>query len=180
MRPTPIFRDRRDAGRMLGATLRAYAGHGDLVVLGLPRGGVPVADEVAKSLGVPLDIFTVGIFDEREQLLRGDRPAVDVAGSVVIVVDDGMATGATMREAVVNLRARHAREIITAVPVASAEACAALSTVADRCVCLAKPVPFVAIGLWYWAFPQVEDADVRDILLRANAGLPEASTTAIY
>jgi len=186
---------------------------------------VPVADEVARALGAPLDVFTVlklGVPGDpevamgaiatdgtcvldgmtialagvtpaeveatrqraaaelvrREQLFRGARPPVDVSGSVVIVVDDGMATGATMRAAVLALRQRDAREIIVAVPVGSTEACSALAAIADDCVCLATPLPFVGVGLWYGDFSQTDDAEVRDILEAASELLPEAAAGA--
>lgn len=214
------FRDRADAGQQLGVALRSYAGQPGVVVLGLPRGGVPIADAVARALGAPLDVFTVRklgvpgqpelamgaiatggafVLDEdtiamaqvtpamvdavardeerelhrREELFRGIRPPVEVAGSTVIVVDDGMATGATMRAAVAALRRLRAREIIVAAPVASREACAALIRAADRCVCLSTPEPLSSIGQWYEDFTQVEDDEVRAVLASASAVLPE-------
>lgn len=215
-----IFRNRHDAGRQLAERLVEYAGRPGVVVLGLPRGGVPVAYEVAHILGVPLDVFVVrklgtpgheelamgaiasggvcvintplirqlGIskdavervqaseqveLERRERAYRGDRPPVDAHGSTVLVVDDGLATGATMLAAVEALRAQHATRIIVAAPVASREACASLGQVADRCVCLSMPADFYGVGAWYEDFSQTSDDVVRNLLDRAALLLPE-------
>lgn len=217
-----IFLDRRDAGRELAGQLLAYEGRPGVIVLGLPRGGVPVAYEVAHALGVPLDVFVVrklgipghdelamgaiasgdvcvlnkplirqlGIGDDalervkaheqtelarREFAYRGDRPPVDAHGSIVLLVDDGLATGATMLAAVTALRAQHATRIIVAVPVASREACAELGKAADRCVCLSTPADFYGVGAWYEDFSQTSDDVVRDLLSQAALLLPEDS-----
>lgn len=215
-----LFRDRREAGKRLARSLESYAGKAGLLVLGLPRGGVPVAYEVAHALGAPLDVFTVrklgapghaelaigaiasggvcvlnedyiaqlGIppgvvreirameqreLDRREQLFRGDRPPLDVHGSTVIIVDDGLATGATMRAAVAALRAQHPAHIVVAVPVASVQACALIRGVADACVCAATPPYFPGVGAFYTDFTQTEDGEVRMLLDDAQSHLPE-------
>jgi predicted phosphoribosyltransferase len=212
----PRFQDRRDAGRRLGERLGGYAGRADLLVLGLPRGGVPVAFEVAKSLPAPLDVFVVrklgvpgheelamgaiasggvrvinedvisatGIGDEQLELVaaretatleeqerdyRGQRPPLDPRGRVGILVDDGLATGATMRAAVEALRDRGAGGIVVAVPTAPVETCAALSREVDDVVCAFTPDPFMAVGLWYRDFAPVSDDEVRDLLAAAAA-----------
>ena len=220
MRPTYLFRDRGDGGRALAEALSEHKGRAGVLILGLPRGGIPVAFEVAHALGAPLDVFTVrklrvpeledvamgaiatggaSVLDdlviatrrvtrqeletvrlnetrelERQELeLRGDRPPVDVAGSVVIIVDDGMATGMTMRAAVMALRTLKPLEIVAAVPVASDEACATVSANADRCLCLHTPRPFFNVGRWYREFPAIENAEARALLDEALARLPE-------
>lgn len=208
------FSDRRQAGRELATTLEALAGRDDLVVLALPRGGVPVAFEVALALGAPLDVFTVRklgapgneeyaigaiasggvcVVDEtavsalgvsraaldaliaretrelerREQLYRGGRPFPAVAGHTVIVVDDGLATGTTMRSAVAALKEMRPARIIVAVPVAASGACAAVRQAGAGCVCIATPEPFYGVGLWYEDFAQTSDAEVLELLRRA-------------
>ena len=208
------FRDRREAGVRLAARLAAYAGQPDVVVLALPRGGVPVASEVARALGAPLDVFLVrklgvpfhrelamgaiasggvrvlntaildafGIPTEavdavareeeaelarREREYRGDRAAPDVRGKVVILVDDGLATGATMRAAATALRRLGPARIVVAVPTASAEACADLTDTADEVVCAETPEPFLAVGAWYDDFSETTDDDVRRLLAQA-------------
>src|SRR5438445_1082003 len=190
-----FFRDRREAGRLLATKLAAYANRPDVIVLALPRGGVPVAYEVARALNAPLDIFLVRklgvpgyeelamgaiatggvrvlndqlvgglhipdyVVDEvaaseqrelmrRERLYRGDRPAPDVRGRTVILVDDGLATGSTMRAAVAALRQQHPARIVVAVPVGSVETCAELQDEADEAICAVTPEPFRAAGLW--------------------------------
>ena len=192
----------------------SYAGRPDVVVLGLPRGGVPVASEVARALGAPLDVFLVrklgvpferelamgaiatggvrvlntGIVDalsippqaidaaareaeadlaRREREYRGDRPAPDVRGKVVILVDDGLATGATMRAAVTALRRLAPSRIVTAVPTAAPEACADMIEAADEVVCAETPEPFLAVGEWYDDFSETTDDDVRRLLADA-------------
>lgn len=209
------FRDRREAGRRLAAQLREYAHRPDVIVLALPRGGVPVGYEVAKALGASLDVFVVRklglpghdelamgalasggvrILDEglvraarvseddiqrvtameqaelerREAKYRGNRPVPDVRGKTVILVDDGLATGATMRAAVAALRQEGPARIVVAVPVAAPETCDAFRDVADEIVCAVTPEPFHAVGLWYDDFSQTTDDEVRALLDRAR------------
>jgi predicted phosphoribosyltransferase len=213
-----LFRDRYDAGRRLAALLSAYAAREDVIVLALPRGGVPVAYEVARALGAPLDVFLVrklGVPDHeelamgaiasggvrvlnevviategvtqaqleaetarqwqelwrRERLYRGDRPPQDVDGRSVIVVDDGIATGSTMRAAVLALRALGPARIVVAVPVASERTCEELGAVADVVVCALTPEQFYAVGRWYVDFAQTTDAELRWLLDAAHAAL---------
>jgi predicted phosphoribosyltransferase len=219
-----VFADRVDAGRRLADRLGDFAG-ADTVVLGLPRGGVPVAAEVAAALGGALDVLVVGkigvpgheelalaaVADDgqvalnpgvmaavgmtdadvevlaerhaaalarRAEQLRGPAPAVPIGGRTVIVVDDGMATGATMRVAVDVVRRAAPKELVVAVPVASPEACAAVAETADRVVCLTAPAHFRAVGTWYDNFSQVPDATVRDILADARSHGAGRSTRA--
>jgi predicted phosphoribosyltransferase len=199
--------------------LGKYAGRTDVVVLALPRGGVPVGAEVARHLGVPLDVFIVrklGVpgYEElamgalasggvrvmnaevvgelaiperaidavvateadelarREQAYRGGRPPLDVAGRTVILVDDGLATGSTMRAAVEGLRQRGPSRVVVAVPVAATSTCEALADEVDEIVCAQTPEPFLAVGLWYADFSQTTDEEVRAELERAAAGFP--------
>ena len=210
------FRDRRDAGRVLAGLLDEYRGRSDVIVLGLPRGGVPVAYEVATALGAPLDVFVVrklggpgreelamgaiasggvtvinddvarglGISPEvigqvaeregrellrREQAYREGRPFPEVTGKVVIVVDDGLATGSSMRAAVEALRRLRPAAIVVAVPAAPESTCRELNALADKVVCATTPSPFFAVGESYWDFTQTTDEEVRD-LLRAAPG----------
>lgn len=209
------FRDRADAGRQLAQRLQHYANRPDVLVLGLPRGGVPVAYEVARALNAPLDVFVVrklGVPDQpelamgavasggvrvlnedvvtalkmprqvieavaaeeqrelerRERLYRGDRPPLDVRGRTVILVDDGLATGSTMRAAVAALRRLQPARIVVAVPVASPSVCESFRDIVDEIVCLLTPEPFYAVGLWYQDFSQTTDEQVRDLLQRAQ------------
>ncbi len=209
------FRDRREAGRFLAARLASYAGRPDVLVLALPRGGVPVAYEVASALGAPLDVFVVrklGVpgheelamgavasggtsvlndqviraldipdrlidaivakeqqeLARRERLYRGDRPPPDVRGRTVILVDDGLATGATMYAAIKALRQQGPSRIVVAVPTASLETCEALKEEVDDVICAVTPEPFYAVGLWYEDFSQTTDEEVRNLL--ASAG----------
>jgi putative phosphoribosyl transferase len=209
------FRDRRDAGRVLAQRLSQYAGQPDVRVLALPRGGVPVAYEVAEALGAPLDVFLVRklgmpgheelamgaiatggvrvLNDEvvfgnqipphvieqvasreeqelvrREHEYRGERPAPDVRDQIAILVDDGLATGATMRAAVAALRQQQAKRIVVAVPVAAASVCDEFRTEVDEIVCAATPEPFFAVGLWYEDFSQTTDDEVRDLLMKVK------------
>jgi predicted phosphoribosyltransferase len=216
------FRDRHEAGRLLAERLDAYAGRADVLVLALPRGGVPVGYEVARALEAPLDVFLVrklgvpgheelamgavstggvrvlnedivsalripdGAIEEttarereelarRERLYRGDRPARDVRGRTVILVDDGLATGATMHAAIAALRRREPARIVVAVPTASADTCHALRAEVDDVVCAITPEPFHAVGLWYDDFSPTTDDEVRDLLARAAARVGHAA-----
>ena len=208
-----LFRDRREAGRLLAAKLTAYANRPDVIVLALPRGGVPVADEVARALGAPLDVFVVrklgvpgseelamgavatgdvrvlndqlvnrlGIPDHlidavavregqelarRERLYRGGRPPLDVRDRTVILVDDGLATGATMHAAIAALRQLHPARIVVAVPTASPETCEEMRAEVDDVICAITPEPFQAVGRWYQDFAQTTDEEVQDLLTR--------------
>jgi predicted phosphoribosyltransferase len=209
------FRNRTDAGRQLAEKLAAYANRPDVLVLALPRGGVPVGFEVARELGAPLDVFLVrklgvpgyeelamgavatggvrvlndeivrglGISEHeidaaaarelqelarRQRLYRGDRPLPDVAGRTVILVDDGLATGATMRAAIQALRQQQPARIVVAVPTASPDTCEALKAEADDVVCAMTPEPFLAVGHWYEDFTQTTDDEVRELLARGG------------
>jgi len=211
-----LFRDRFDAGRQLAALLRRYAGREDVVVLALPRGGVPVGYEVARALGAPLDVFLVrklgvpgheelamgalasgevrvlndqvvselGISQEeidrviakeqrelerRERAFRDDRPSPDVRDQIVILVDDGLATGSTMRAALAALRHHQPRWLVVAVPVGAPDICRDLQAVADEVVCARQPEPFFAVGVWYDDFTQTTDEEVRDLLWQSAA-----------
>ncbi len=210
MRPQR-FRNRPEAGRQLAEKLAAYANRPDVLVLALPRGGVPVSWEVARSLGAPLDVFLVrklGVpgYEElamgavatggvrvlneeivralgiskheidaavarelqelarRERLYRGDRPPPEVGGRTVILVDDGLATGATMRAAIRALRQRRPARILVAVPTASLDTCDALKAEAEDVICAMTPEPFFAVGHWYEDFTQTTDDEVRELL----------------
>jgi putative phosphoribosyl transferase len=211
-----IFRDRREGGKALAELLLKYAGRDDAIVLALPRGGVPVGDEVAKRLGVPFDIFIVRklgvpgqpelplgaiasggvrVLDQdvvraleiplstieavakrelqelgrREHLYRGERPEPELARKTVILVDDGLATGSSMRSAVSAVRQQRPARIVVAVPVAARQTCEALQEVADEVVCAATPAPFFAVGQWYDVFDQTSDDEVRELLEYAHA-----------
>ena len=208
---TTLFRDRREAGRRLAERLRPIAATTDLVVLGLPRGGIPVAFEVASAFDAPLDVCVVrklgvpgheevamgaiasgGVqmldarliralqipryevertlareqleLDRRERAYRSGRSTMEVRGRTVILVDDGLATGASMSAAVTALRRRDPRAIVVAAPVAARSACAALGRVADACICVAIPEPFYGVGQWYSDFEQTTDEQVRELL----------------
>ena len=208
------FRDRREAGRVLAGHLSAYANRSDTVVLALPRGGVPVAYEVAQALPAPLDIFlvrklgvpgheelamgaiasggvrvmndeiiaTLGLREEditrvaareateiarRERAYRGDDPPQPVRDRTVILVDDGLATGATMRAAAQAIRAQGPAKLVVAVPVAASSTCDAFRAEVDEIVCAATPEPFYGVGLWYQDFSQTTDDEVRTLLRRA-------------
>ena len=211
------FVNRREAGEELATKLAAYANRPDVLVLALPRGGVPVGFAVARALNVPLDVFLVrklgvpgheelamgavasgGVrvlnpdvvemlripaaiidtvasrelqeIERRERRYRARRPAVEVQGRTLILVDDGLATGATMRAAVTALRQRRPARVIVAVPTAAPETCADLRTEVDEVVCARTPEPFYAVGLWYDDFTQVSDDEVRDLLAAAARG----------
>ena len=212
--PVP-FRNRGDAGQQLAAHLTAYRDRDDVLVLGLPRGGIPVAAEVAAALHAPLDAFLVrklgvpgheelamgavasgglrvlneetvrdlGIpaaaidaveaaerreLARRERLYRGSQAPPDVAGKTVILVDDGLATGSTLRAGALALRAGNPARLVGAVPVASRSVCEGMRSVVDEMVCAETPEPFYAVGLWYDDFGQTTDEEVRDHLARAQ------------
>ncbi|HEV7591217.1 MAG TPA: phosphoribosyltransferase [Longimicrobium sp.] len=209
------FRDRIHAGRRLAAELAPYATRPNLLVLALPRGGVPVGFEVAEALGAPLDVFLVrklgvpgheeyamgaiasgGIrvlnpevvamlripasaieavaereqreLERRERAYRGDRPEPEISGRTVILVDDGLATGSSMRAAVAALRTRHPERLVVAVPVAAPETCDSLRGEVDDMVCAVTPEPFYAVGLWYQDFSQTTDEEVHELLERVR------------
>src|SRR5262245_23607081 len=215
-----LFRDRTDAGRRLAAKLADYAGRDDVVVLALPRGGVPVGFEVARALGAPLDVFLVrklgvpgreelamgaiasggvrvvneevvrelGITPDeldtaaaeeeqelmrREEAYRAGRPAPDVAGKTVILVDDGLATGSTMRAAVEAVRQLDPAGVVVAVPVGAGDTCRAFRDIADDVVCLYAPEPFFAVGSWYDQFTQTTDEEVTELLAATQEHLRE-------
>lgn len=210
-----IFEDRVDAGRKLAERLAGYKGVRDTIVLALPRGGVPVAAEVAQALDAPLDIFLVrklgvpgneeyamgaiatggvrvineyvvrqmGVSEQslaavaareqrelerREALYRGGEPEMDIQGKTVILVDDGLATGATMRAAVLAVKAKAPRKVVVAVPTGAADACQVLATAADEVVCLDRPEHFGGVGAWYRDFTQTSDEEVLEYLSRAK------------
>ena len=214
------FADRRDAGRALGEALRPrFHGRADLLVLGLPRGGIPVAYEVAKALEAPLDAFLVRklgapgqpelamgavaaggvcVLDEdlvrrlgvsrervaliaarertelvrRAQAFRGDLPDPVVKGTTTLLVDDGLATGSTLRAAARALRKFGPARLVAAVPVGAEESCAAVARDVDEVVCLVTPRPFRAVGQGYDDFEQTTDDEVRDLLARWRASRP--------
>ena len=220
------YRDRTQAGHMLAQKLRSYAGRQDVIVLGLPRGGVPVAVQVASELQLALDILVVrklgfpgyhefamgaiasgGVcvlqddvvashaiartlidaeiaresreLARREQAYRGagqaSLPSL-LAQRTAILIDDGMATGATMKAAVQAARLAHAARVIVAVPVASRDACAEIGALADQCICLSTPASFQAVGGWYDRFEQVSDDEVLGLLAQAAS---HAGTNAV-
>jgi putative phosphoribosyl transferase len=211
------YRDRSEAGRYLAEKLADYAGRPDVLVLALPRGGVPVAYEVAQALGALLDVFLVrklgvpgheelalgaiasgGVrllnaevvrglrippevidqvaateraeLERREREYRGNRPAPDVRGKTVILVDDGLATGASMHAAVAALRQQEPARIVVAVPIAAPSTCEEFQDEVDEVVCARTPEPFYAVGLWYEDFSQISDEEVCDLLRRAGHG----------
>jgi len=214
-----LFHDRYDAGRQLAARLTHYGGREDVVVLALPRGGVPVGYEVAEALGAPLDVFLVRKLgtpghdelamgaiasggdrvlneevvrrlrasdqtiarveiEERRELERQEReyrrgrPLLDVRGKTVILVDDGLATGSTMRAAVAALRRLGPARIVVAVPVGAPETCAEFASEADEAICAREPDPFYAVGIWYEDFSQTSDEEVRELLADARVSAP--------
>ena len=209
------FVDRHDAGRVLASRLARYAGRDDVLVLGLPRGGVPVAYEVAQALGAPMDLFLVrklgtpghrelamgaiasgGIrvlndevvrwyripeleiervvreeeqeLDRRERAYREGRPAPNLENRIVILIDDGLATGSTMRAAAQAVRQRHPSRVVVAVPVGARDTCAELANVADEVICARMPEPFSAVGQWYLDFAQTDDDEVRRLLQQST------------
>jgi predicted phosphoribosyltransferase len=217
-----LFRDRRGAGRTLARLLEGYRDRGDVLVLALPRGGVPVAHEVAIALGAPLDVFLVrklgvpgheelamgaiagdgvivlnddvvrglGIVPEtvgrvaeqegrelrrRETAYREGRPATEIAGTVAILVDDGLATGSSMRAAIEALGERRPARTVVAVPVAPASTCRELAALVDEVVCATTPSPFLAVGLSYRDFAQTTDEEVC-ALLRDAAPQPHGTS----
>ena len=213
---TKFFRDRVEAGRFLARKLTEYGNRSDVVVLALPRGGVPVAYEVAQALKAPLDIFVVrklgvpgyeeyamgaiasgGIrilneqlirslnipvdlvdevtaiefteLERRERLYRGARAPMDITRQTVIIVDDGLATGSTMRAAVKALRKKNPQKIVVAVPVGARETCDSFRNEVDTvAVCAITPEPFRAVGVWYRNFSQTTDAEVQQLLRKAE------------
>lgn len=209
-----LFKNRKAAGQLLAKDLAAYANCSEVLVLALPRGGVPVAFEIAKELNAPLDVFVVrklGVPEQKElamgaiasggvrvlnedivrshciseadlnrvtaqeqqelerrsRLYRGERPVPTLHKRTVILVDDGLATGATMRAAVVALQQHKPTKIVITVPVAASETCKEFETKVDEVVCAATPSPFYSVGLWYEDFPQTTDEEVRDLLEKA-------------
>ena len=217
-----LFLDRRDAGRRLAAKIAGYSNRPDVLVLALPRGGVPVAHEVARVLNAPLDVFVVrklGVpgYEElamgavatggvrvlnneivealgipapmidavaarerqelarRERLYRGGRPQPDVRGRTVILVDDGLATGATMHAAIEALRQQGPARIVVAVPTASPDTCEEMKRRADEVICAITPEPFHAVGRWYQEFSQTTDEEVRELLASQSKSDGEAA-----
>ena len=210
-----IFKDRRDAGRKLAQKLSAYANRSEVIVLALPRGGVPVAYEVALALNAPLDIFTVrklglpgheelamgaiasggarvinqdvvrtfsipqGVveavakqelkeLERRERAFRGDREMREIHDRTAILIDDGLATGASMQAALMGLRARDPARIVVAVPTAPLETCEAFQPLVDEMICATTPEPFYGVGQWYEDFSQVTDEQVQTLLEQAS------------
>jgi putative phosphoribosyl transferase len=213
-----LLQNRTEAGQLLASRLTEYANDRETLVLALPRGGVPVAFEIAKALNLPLDICLVrklgvpkqkelamgaigqqGIrvlnesvvhdlhlseemieqvtheetreLDRRDRLYRGDRPLPEIAGKTVILVDDGIATGATLKAAILTLKRQNPRAIVVAVPVAHPDICHRLAEWVDRVVCLSKPESLQSISLWYEDFSQTSDREVRDLLAEASRQL---------
>lgn len=217
-----VFKDRTDAGKMLARELTKFQDQENAIVLGLPRGGVPVAYEIAKELNLPLDVFVVrklgtpdnremamgaiasggvrvingfvvnqlDISDEaidrvaaeelkelkrREQKYRGNRPLPQLQDKVVLLVDDGLATGATMAAAVHAVKEYHPMQVVVAVPVASPQICSEFEQRVDEVFCVLTPENFHAVGSWYESFPQTSDEEVQRYL--ALLGETEAETT---
>lgn len=165
---TPLFKDRAAAGRALAGELQAYAGRTDVVVLAIPRGGVPVAREVARALGAPLDLLIAadGLELIRLQALyRGTRPTVPLAGRTVIVVDDGIATGTSMRNALTTLRGASPEWIVVAVPVAPPGAQDSIGTAADEFACLECSEEPGNVRLYYRDYASPTDEEVRRLLI---------------
>lgn len=210
-----IFKNRQDAGQKLAEKLTGYAGRDDVLILALPRGGVPVAFEAAQKLDAPMDVFLVrklgvpgqeelamgaiasgGVrvlnesvvvplnipdkvidavaekeqreLERREKAYRADLPSLEVTGKTVILIDDGLATGATMRAAAVALKQQNLQQLVVAVPVASPETCAEFREEVDVIVCAVTPRPFYGVGMWYEDFSQVADDQVRELLEKSR------------
>ena len=213
------YRNRSEAGQRLALSLGSFEGRPDVTVLGLPRGGVPVAHEIARALDVGLDVFIVrklglpgqrefamgaiasgGIvvldrdliarmrvtppavervianeraeLARRERLYRGSHPPLDVRGRTIILVDDGLATGASVQAAIAALKRQDPASIVVASPVGSHDACRGIAAVTDGCLCAAMPEPFYAVSMWYDDFSETTDDDVRTLLARAWAPAP--------
>jgi len=213
-----LFKDRTAAGQVLAGKLAAYANRADVLVLALPRGGVPVAFEIAKALKVPLDVFLVrklgvpgqselamgaiasggvrvlnheivqglGLSDatidtvtakeqqeleRRDSLYRGNRPFPVVRDRIAILVDDGIATGASMRAAAKALRQQQPAQIVVAVPIAAPESCRELAAEVDEIISVETPQPFYSVGSWYEDFPQTTDEEVRDLMKQSETAL---------
>jgi predicted phosphoribosyltransferase len=206
-----LFEDRRDAGRQLAQELSEYVDRSDVIVLALPRGGVPVAYEVARALDAPMEIFLVrklgvpgheelafgaiasgGVrvlneevvlgfniseaaidavaqrelqeLERRERAYRGDRPGPEVRDRIAILIDDGLATGASMRAAIEGVKAKQPAKIVVAVPTAAPETCKLFESLVDEIVCAETPQPFYGVGMWYQDFSQTTDEEVRSLL----------------
>lgn len=211
-----LFKDRVDAGRKLARELSKYANRSDVLILALPRGGVPVAFEVAKELNVKMDVFIVrklGVpgneelamgaiasdnirvlnedvvrsfqipervidmvaenelreLERRESAYRGDRPKPEISGITVILIDDGLATGATMRAAATALKTKNPAKIVVAVPTAAPDTCDFFGKEVDEVICVATPEPFYGVGAWYGDFSQTSDKEVCELLDKARA-----------
>lgn len=209
-----VFKDRTDAGQQLAKALDEFAGNDNVVVLALPRGGVPVAYEVARALQAPLDVMVVrklgvpgqrelamgaiasgnirvmneGIVNQlaipqkaidkvveeerielerRERLYRGSESRYPIEGKVIILVDDGIATGATMRAAIAAINQQQPKQLVVAVPTAALDSCQRISDEVDRMVCLSTPEPYIAVGCWYRRFSQTRDDEVTQLLQKA-------------
>jgi predicted phosphoribosyltransferase len=218
-----LFRDRVEAGRFLAAKLRRFLNRSDVIVLALPRGGVPVAYQVATALDLPMDIFIVrklgvpgheelamgaiasgGVrvsnedvvqslkipesvietaaamatheLERRETYYRYGAPPLDIKNKTVILIDDGLATGATMRAAAKALRRKGVKEIVIAVPVAAPSTCKEFESEVDQIICGATPEPFYGVGSWYKDFSQTSDDEVIDLLQKAHAKITEKSS----
>ncbi|HEX7735970.1 MAG TPA: phosphoribosyltransferase [Ktedonobacteraceae bacterium] len=213
------YQDRFDAGRQLATCVQAYANRPNVLILALPRGGVPVAFAVASALHVPLDLFLVrklGVpgqeelalgaiatgnvrvlnndvvqslriseqtieqiarreeqeLARRERLYRDDRPPPDLRDRIIILIDDGLATGASMRAAARAVRRQHPARLVVAVPVAAPSACEEFQSEADEVICTYTPEPFYGVGWWYHDFAQVSDREVHNLLARAGGNQP--------
>lgn len=213
------FEDRKDAGKRLAAALEQYRARPDVIVLALPRGGLPVGFEIARELHLPMDVFVVrklGVpgraelamgaiavggtrvindrvmrmyslpdaaveaiiaketreLNRRQTLYRGNRPWPDLRGWTVILVDDGLATGATMRAAIEALQQQLPARIVAAVPVGASDSCGEIEKAADELICLEKPAPFKAVGYWYRIFEATTDDEVRDLLAKSAVPPP--------
>lgn len=223
LQPSRGFPDRHAAGIALGEQLQQFAGRNDVIVLALPRGGVPVGYEVARAIRAPLDVFVVRklglpghpelamgaiasgdvcVFNDdvlswypvpremveavtqnerrelerRERAYRDGRPLAPLEGRVVILVDDGLATGSTMRAAVLAVRRLNPARVVVAVPVGARDTCDTLRTIADEVICASTPEPFQAVGLWYADFSQTTDEEVRQLLAGHHADGPGRAT----